>query len=408
MIVIFGSIASVMTKLLRIVPVVLAAALMVPAFTPTVASASPVDQQRQRVEDIVDELERLEEDARRIGEEYVLAVDDKALLDEEIVEAEARVAAKEAEINDLRGDLGEMAIRSFVGAGDTPLGPLFEDTDNLNAVMQRDELARVALSAGTVTTDDLDAIVKDLEIERADLGRKRTEAEQLAKNLADAQERTEQLTGEYSAARADAEARLGELIAEEEVRRARETAARVKAEYEAQQRASAAANSNSNSNSGGGSGSSTSNSGGGNSNSNSGGTSNSGGGSSTPPASNPPPAVSSRSGTAVNAAMSQLGVPYRYATSSPGVSFDCSGLTKYAWGKAGVGLPHQSRAQYASIPHVAKGAAQPGDLIFFYSPISHVSVYLGGGQQVHAPNTGSVVKVGSVNWGKVSGVGRPG
>ncbi len=410
MIVIFGSIASVMTKLLRIVPVVLAAALMVPAFTPTVASASPVDQQRQRVEDIVDKLERLEEDARRIGEEYVLAVDDKALLDEEIVEAEARVAAKEAEINDLRGDLGEMAIRSFVGAGDTPLGPLFEDTDNLNAVMQRDELARVALSAGTVTTDDLDAIVKDLEIERADLGRKRTEAEQLAKNLADAQERTEQLTGEYSAARADAEARLGELIAEEEVRRARETAARVKAEYEAQQRASAAANSNSNSNSnsGGGSGSSTSNSGGGNSNSNSGGTSNSGGGSSTPPASNPPPAVSSRSGTAVNAAMSQLGVPYRYATSSPGVSFDCSGLTKYAWGKAGVGLPHQSRAQYASIPHVAKGAAQPGDLIFFYSPISHVSVYLGGGQQVHAPNTGSVVKVGSVNWGKVSGVGRPG
>jgi cell wall-associated NlpC family hydrolase len=106
--------------------------------------------------------------------------------------------------------------------------------------------------------------------------------------------------------------------------------------------------------------------------------------------------------------MSQLGVPYRYATSNPGVSFDCSGLTAYAWGKAGVGLPHQSGQQYASIPHVAKGAAQPGDLIFFYSPISHVSVYLGGGQQVHAPNTGSVVKVGSVNWGKVSGVGRPG
>ena len=134
MIVIFGIIPPVMTKLVRIVPVVLASALMVPAFTPTVANANPVDQQRERVEDIVDELERLEEDARRIGEEYVLAVDAQTLLDEEIVEAEARVAAKEAEINDLRGDLGEMAIRSFVGAGDTPLGPLFEDTDNLNAV----------------------------------------------------------------------------------------------------------------------------------------------------------------------------------------------------------------------------------------------------------------------------------
>lgn len=118
--------------------------------------------------------------------------------------------------------------------------------------------------------------------------------------------------------------------------------------------------------------------------------------------------MSSLASVAVNAALGQQGVPYRYATSSPGVSFDCSGLTKYAWGKAGVYLPHQSRAQYASIPHVSQGNAQPGDLIFFYSPISHVSIYLGGGQHVHAPATGDVVKVGAVSWGKVTGVGRPG
>ena len=55
-------------------------------------------------------------------------------------------------------------------------------------------------------------------------------------------------------------------------------------------------------------------------------------------------------------------------------------------------LPHQSRAQYASLPHVPTDQAQPGDLLFFYSPISHVSMYLGGGQQVHAPNSGAVVK----------------
>ncbi len=396
-----------MSKFLRIIPVVLASALMVPAFTPTVASASPVDQQRQKVEDIVDELERLEEEALRLGEEYVLAVDAKARLDEEIVAAEASVAAKEAEIANLRGDLGEMAIRSFVGAGDTPLGPLFEDTENLNAVMQRDELARVALSAGSVTTDELDAIVKDLEAERAELGRKRTEAEQLAKDLAEAQERTESLTSEYTAARADAEAKLGQLIAEEEARRAREAAAKVQAEYEAQQRANAAANANA-SNTSGGNSNSNSNSGG-NSSSAGGGSSSGGGGAApAPTGSSPAPAVSSRSGTAVNAAMSQLGVPYRYATSSPGVNFDCSGLTKYAWAQAGVGLPHQSAQQYASIPHVDKGAAQPGDLLFFYSPISHVSLYLGGGQQVHAPNTGSFVNVANVNWGRVVGVGRPG
>ena len=59
---------------------------------------------------------------------------------------------------------------------------------------------------------------------------------------------------------------------------------------------------------------------------------------------------------------SQLGVPYVYAAAKPGVSFDCSGLTMYAWGIAGVGLPHQSAQQYASVPHVPSSAAQPGDL----------------------------------------------
>ena len=401
-----------MKQLFRVLPIAVAAALLVPAFTPTVSYASPVDAQRGRVEDIVDELERLEEDARQIGEEFVLAVDAKTALDKEIVESEARVAAKEDEIGELRGDLGEMAIRSFVGAGSTPLGPLFQNTSDLNAIMQRDELARVALSAGTVTTDELNAIVAELEEERTDLGRKRTQAEQLTEDLADAQVRTDELTAEYTQARADAEAKLGQVIQEEEARRASEAAARMRAEYEAQvAAANAAAAAANNSNSGG---SSTPASSGGNSTPApaSGGNDNSGSGSTpavTPAPTVPaPPAVSSRAGAAVNAALGQQGVPYRYATSNPGVSFDCSGLTKYAWAQAGVYLPHQSRAQYASIPHVSKGAAQPGDLIFFYSPISHVSVYLGNGQQVHAPNTGTVVNIATVNWSKVVGVGRPG
>jgi cell wall-associated NlpC family hydrolase len=399
-----------MRKLLRVAPVVLAAALILPAFTPTIATASPVDQQRQRVEDIVDELERLEQRANDIAADYVEAVDAKTALDEEIVAAEASVAAKEAEIGELRSSLGEMAVRSFVGAGSTPLGPLFEDTSDLNALMQRDELARVALSAGTLTTDELNAIVADLEEERAELRRKRAQAEQLEKSLLDSQAKTEQLTSDYTQARADAEAKLGQLVVEEEARRARESAARLQAEYAATQAANAGGSSN---NSGGGSsnnsgGGSSSNSGGGGSSNDSGGGGSSSGGGSTPAPTPPPPAVSSRAGTAVNAALGQQGVRYVYATSKPGVSFDCSGLTAYAWGQAGVYLPHQSRAQYASIPHVAKGAAQPGDLLFYYSPISHVGVYLGGGQLVHAPNSGSVVKIASVNWGKVSGVGRPG
>ena len=106
--------------------------------------------------------------------------------------------------------------------------------------------------------------------------------------------------------------------------------------------------------------------------------------------------------------MNQRGVSYRYATSNPGVSFDCSGLTHYAWGQAGVYLPRNSRAQAAATPRIPAAAAQPGDLIFYYSPISHVGIYVGNGNYIHAPATGDVVKVSPVRWHKVTAVGRPG
>ena len=120
------------------------------------------------------------------------------------------------------------------------------------------------------------------------------------------------------------------------------------------------------------------------------------------------PAPSGLAGVAIQAALGQLGVPYRYAQASPGVAFDCSGLTYYAWAQAGVSLPRNSRMQAAAIPRVPIAAAQPGDLLFYYSPISHVGIYLGNGQLVHAPNTGTHVKVSNVRWGKVVAVGRPG
>lgn len=118
--------------------------------------------------------------------------------------------------------------------------------------------------------------------------------------------------------------------------------------------------------------------------------------------------VSSRASIAVNAAMSQLGVAYRYASAVPGVAFDCSGLTSWAWGQAGVYLPHQSARQYASIPHVSREDIRPGDLIFSYSPISHVGMYVGDGEMVHARYPGAPVAVTAIRWDRVVGVGRPG
>ncbi len=393
-------------RLLRAIPIAVATAVIVPAMTPAVVQAQSVDQQRQKVEDIVDELERLEQRALQIGEDYNDAIDTKSQLDVEITDAEARIAEQEAELARLRSNLSEMALRSFVGGGAAPLGPLFEDSENLNDALQREELAKVALSAGDVTTDQLDALVSEIEDERRALDKKREQAEQLADSLIDAKTETEKLTSQYTDARADAEAKLGQLLREEEERRARESALRI------QQQAQAASTASSSSGGGGStSGSSTSSgstSSGSTSSGASSGSSGSSSGSSGSGGGFSAPAVSSRSSLAVQAALAQQGTPYRYATSTPGVGFDCSGLTAYAWGQAGVGLPHQSRAQFAATPRVPISQAQPGDLLFFYSPISHVSIYLGNGIQVHAPSTGKTVSTASVNWGKVVGVGRPG
>ncbi|MGY1721416.1 C40 family peptidase [Blastococcus sp. SYSU DS0533] len=99
---------------------------------------------------------------------------------------------------------------------------------------------------------------------------------------------------------------------------------------------------------------------------------------------------------AVDAAMAQRGKPYVWAASGPN-AFDCSGLTSYAYRAAGISLPRASRNQAGVGRAVSRAELRPGDLVFFYSPISHVGIYIGNGQMVHAPTSGDVVKVASVD-----------
>ena len=108
-------------------------------------------------------------------------------------------------------------------------------------------------------------------------------------------------------------------------------------------------------------------------------------------------AASPKAHTAVNVALAQVGKPYAWGGAGPH-SFDCSGLTKYAYGKVGIGLPHSSRAQSTIGKPVSRAALRPGDLVFFYSPVSHVGMYIGNGKMVYAPTSGSVVKVGKVDY----------
>lgn len=110
---------------------------------------------------------------------------------------------------------------------------------------------------------------------------------------------------------------------------------------------------------------------------------------------------------AVQYALAQVGDAYVYGAAGPD-AFDCSGLTMMAWAQAGVSLPHSSSAQMSSGTPVAMSALQPGDLVFYYSPVSHVGMYIGNGQIVHASNPSQPVNVAPVSSMPVSGAVRPG
>jgi peptidoglycan DL-endopeptidase CwlO len=117
--------------------------------------------------------------------------------------------------------------------------------------------------------------------------------------------------------------------------------------------------------------------------------------------------VSGAAGVAVDFALDQVGDAYVYGAAGPD-AWDCSGLTMGAWGAAGVSLPHSSSAQMSSGTPVSYEELQPGDLVFYYQPVSHVALYIGNGQIVHASNPSDPVNVASVDSMPYSGAVRPG
>jgi len=109
--------------------------------------------------------------------------------------------------------------------------------------------------------------------------------------------------------------------------------------------------------------------------------------------------VSGRAGVALKYALQQIGD--RYVFGADGMTtWDCSGLTMRAFRSAGVSLPHSSAAQFRYGKSVSRSNLRAGDLVFFGSPISHVGIYLGGNKMVHAPRSGSRVKVATMDMGR--------
>ena len=107
------------------------------------------------------------------------------------------------------------------------------------------------------------------------------------------------------------------------------------------------------------------------------------------------PAPPARYGGVVGIAMRYLGIPYRWGGASPSTGFDCSGFVMYVYAQVGVSLPHNAATQYGYGSPVPRSDLQPGDLVFF-NGLGHNGIYIGGGQFIHSPHTGDVVKISSL------------
>ena len=340
------------------------------------AGAGSVDDAKRKVGQIADQLEAAEEEVDRLSEELAIAVENKRQLEVEIVSTEVEIAAKQTELGGVQGQMSDLAIEAFVGGGrGGSISGLLAPGGGPNESVQRQYLTEIALNVGLASSDQLDALITDLDDLQRRLERDRSDAEDLAARITQDEVTTQNEIDKLFALNAKAERELGQAISAERARRAAAAAAEARADAERI----------------------------------TGGRGNGGGGSNPEPfdpGSVPP--SSSRGAIAVAAAKSQIGVRYIKYMSREGVGFDCSGLTGWAWEQAGVSIPHQSRQQFNTTARVPIAYIEPGDLIYFYSPITHVGIYVGGGMMVDAPGPGRFVRLAAVTFSKVVGVSRPG
>jgi cell wall-associated NlpC family hydrolase len=375
------------------------------AALPMARADSIADKQRQ-AQQITDEIERLGERAADLGETWNGAQIQLQQAQADVKDAQDKLTALESKLGTVRNTASEFAVRAYIYADQSSgIASLLSGTSVTGGSAQRVGYETVALGNTAQVTDGMRALIQDADAQHAVLQARQQRQAQLVKNVAAAKGAAEKAQGEQQQALVKVKGELATLVQQEQQRRAAEAARQSQlaaqqaraALLAAQQRpttpiatptptavlpgASVAAT-----------------------------TTTAFGKKAT--MTNPPPAVnvpatSPGAAIAVRAALSQLGVPYRFAAASPGVAFDCSGLTMWAWSQAGVSLPHFAASQYGTLPHIPMSQLQPGDLVFFYSDIHHVGMYIGNGQYVQAPRTGDVVKISPLAGRSIVGAARP-
>ncbi len=344
---------------------------------PQVVQADGVDDAQRKLNQILDDLEDLRNEIDQNREDYYGALDRQDELAVEIEASQIRVDEMTATLGDVQAVVQQIAINKYTSGDSFALSPLFSNAAAYSQAGQRSALSTLAIDTGEGNVDDLEAIVDDLAAERASLATKQEAATQLIATLEAKKVEMAGLEEDYLARYSQAEKDLGKakFRAAEAARERKAQAQEEMARAVRQQQLDALPR-------GAGAGARYT---------------------------GEVPAVSGSAGIAVAAAYSQIGVPYIAYAAAPGVGFDCSGLTQWVWGQAGVKLPHQSGQQSRVMPEVNREDMQPGDLVFYQRPpMHHVAIYVGNDMVISAPAPGKHVWLVKINWSNVTSIGRPG
>jgi peptidoglycan DL-endopeptidase CwlO len=338
------------TAALGLVSVALAALFVVPTSLP--AAADPP----LTVEEAKSVIARLQTDSGAIDQQY-------AGVREQIKQGKAQLRLKQADVKAqtdqvarMKLQVGQVALAQFQNRSLDTAAQLFVTPDTDKFLSQISTVQKV--------NENQNSVLQDYQQAQADLAALEHSAELDLAALAEKEKQLKSLTNASDKKLAEAKKVLAKLTADQRRKIA-----------DADKRATARANA--------------------------------AGAATSRQASRAPITGSGKGAKALAYAKAQLGEPYVRNAAGPN-SWDCSGLTMRAWGSVGVSLPHSSGQQYSRGRPVAKSDLQLGDLVFFYSGISHVGLYAGNGQVIHAPRPGKSVEYIKMSYMPYAGARRPG
>lgn len=334
----------------------LAAAIGISFAGAATAPATPNTVSQARVE-----LERITREAAQLEERYAASSEELSNAEKALSEARADLDQQSTKVEELRGTLGQLVTNSQQTSGVNVTLKLITSTDDADFL---DQMATIA-SVSSLTEERL----ARFNSEKQRLDELNAQTQTAVDTIAAENAEQAQLVRELDAKQAAAQAVLDRLTQQQ------------RAELEAQRAAQAAQNQSN----------------------------------ATQPVSRDAtrtdaavpeaPANSSRGAAVAAFASARVGYPYVYGATGPS-AFDCSGLTSAAYASIGVSIPRTSQAQFGAGRSVSLDALQPGDLLFYYSGPSHVGVYIGGGQIVHASTPATGVKVSSAFYAQPTGARR--